>query len=190
MEIPTPYKAVTIGTSAGGIEALNYLLPHIPAVCRSAFFVVQHIHPSAGTFFIEALNEKCHIKLREACSTETIQPGLVYFAPPDYHMLIEKDLTISLSMDEKVNYSRPSIDVLFDSAAVVFKTNLTGILLTGANYDGSQGLKHIHEMGGYTIVQQPETAAFGEMPSFALKLFTPNEVLSLPQIAQFLKNLK
>jgi two-component system chemotaxis response regulator CheB len=189
MKKSVPYKAVAIGTSAGGIDALSFLLPHIPKDSSYVFFVVQHIHREAGTFFLKALNEKCNAKVREACSTEVITPGIIYFAPPDYHLMIENNFTITLSMDEKVNYSRPSIDVLFYTAAAAFKTQLTGILLTGANNDGSLGLKHIHDYGGHTIVQQPQTAAFSEMPSFALKLFAPDQVLSLSEIADFLGNL-
>jgi two-component system chemotaxis response regulator CheB len=184
------YNAVVIGASAGGIDALTYLLPHIPGNCSCAFFVVQHIHPNTGNYFLKMLNETCNVKVREACSTENIKPGIIYFAPPDYHLMVEKNYTLTLSMDEKVNFSRPSIDVLFDTAAASFKEKLTGILLTGSNSDGSKGLKNIHNMGGNTIVQDPLTAAFGEMPGSALKLFNPMQVLSLKRIAGLLSNLQ
>lgn len=176
-----------IGTSAGGIEALNILLPHIRSGCTKAFFVVQHILPESESVFVRILQEKCNIKVREACNTDEIIPGTIYFAPPDYHLMVEKDFTLSVVMDEKINYSRPSIDVLFETAAEAFSRRLTGILLTGVNRDGSAGLKRIKELGGKTIVQSPDDAAFPEMPFSALRLFNPDKVLTLEQIASYLK---
>ncbi|HEX2969870.1 MAG TPA: chemotaxis protein CheB [Bacteroidales bacterium] len=179
-------EAVAIGTSAGGIEALTFLLPHIPAGCMKVFFVVQHISPESDSSFVRIMNDKCRIKVREACNTEDISPGTIYFAPPDYHLLVEKDFTLSISMDEKINYSRPSIDVLFESAAEAFMNNLTGILLTGVNRDGSRGMKRIKELGGRTIVQSPDDAAFSEMPSSAMRLITPDNIMTLNEIADFI----
>jgi two-component system chemotaxis response regulator CheB len=183
-------EAVVIGTSAGGIEALHFLLPHIPPACCRAFFVVQHILAESDSAFVRLLQEKCRVKVREACNTDEIFPGTIYFAPPDYHLMVEKDFTLSVLMDEKINYSRPSIDVLFETAAEAFSKRLTGILLTGVNRDGSAGLKRIGELGGKTIVQSPDDAAFPEMPFSALKLFNPDKVLTLLQIASYLSNLK
>jgi two-component system chemotaxis response regulator CheB len=180
-------EAVVIGTSAGGIEALGYLLPNIPQDCRKTFLVVQHIAPSSDSSFIRLLSKQCSVNVREACNTEEIKPGTIYFAPPDYHLLVEKDFTLSVNVDEKVNYSRPSIDVLFETAAEAFGFRLTGILLTGVNKDGSVGLKRISDMGGTTIVQSPEDAAFSEMPESAIKLFKPDRILTLSQIAEFLR---
>jgi two-component system chemotaxis response regulator CheB len=180
-------EAVVIGTSAGGIEALGYLLPNIPHDCRKAFLVVQHIAPSSDSSFIRILKKQCSINVTEACNTEEIRPGTIYFAPPDYHLLVEKDFTLSVIIDEKVNYSRPSIDVLFETAAEAYGSMLYGILLTGVNKDGSEGLKRISEMGGKTIVQSPLDAAFPEMPQSALRLFEPDKILPLSEIAEFLK---
>lgn len=183
------HKAIAIGTSAGGIEALTFLLPHISGQCKQSIFVVQHISPTSDFSFVTILGNNCKIKTKEACNTEEIEPGTVYFAPPNYHLLIEKNYTLMLSADEKVNYSRPSIDVLFESAAEVYTSRLTGILLTGTNSDGSKGLKRIKELGGKTIVQEPRDAVFPEMPASALKLITPDEVLTLKQLAVFLEKL-
>ena len=183
-------EAVVIGTSAGGIEALHFLLPHIPPACAGAFFVVQHILPESDSSFVRLLQEKCRVKVREACNTDEIIPGTIYFAPPDYHLMVEKDFTLCVVVDEKINYSRPSIDVLFETAAEAFTKRLTGILLTGVNRDGSSGLKRIKELGGKTIVQSPEDAAFPEMPFSALKLFNPDKILTLEQIASYLANLR
>lgn len=180
-------EAVVIGTSAGGIEALGYLLPNIPKDCTKAFLVVQHITPSSDSSFIRLLKNQCSVLVREACNTEEISPGTIYFAPPDYHLLVEKDFTLSVIVDEKVNYSRPSIDVLFETAAEAYGRLLTGILLTGVNKDGSAGLKRISELGGGTIVQSPDDAAFPEMPASAIRLFKPGRILSLEQIAEFLR---
>lgn len=189
METKSIHKAIVIGTSAGGIEALDYLLPHIPPNKEFAFFIVQHISPSSDSYFIRIYKEKCKVTLREVCHTDEIVPGSVYFAPPDYHLLIEKDYTLTISSDEKVNFSRPSIDVLFESAADVYRDRLTGILLTGANHDGSKGLKYIQKMGGNTIIQEPSNATYSEMPKSALKIMKPDKILTLQEIGQYLENL-
>ena len=135
------------------------------------------------------LDKKCKVRVKEACHSEDIQPGTVYIAPPDYHMLIEDDFTITLNMDEKLNFSRPSIDVLFESAADVFRRNLIGILLTGGNSDGSRGLKKIFDKGGKTIVQRPEDAIASEMPSSALRLFKPHKILTLREVGLLLADI-
>ncbi|HLN22012.1 MAG TPA: chemotaxis protein CheB [Bacteroidales bacterium] len=180
------FRAVAIGTSAGGIEALNYLLPSIPEDCNMSFFVVQHISAESDSSFIRLMRDRCSMIVREACNTDKIEPGTIYFAPPDYHLLVEKDKTLSLSKEEKINYSRPSIDLLFETAAEAFTEMLTGILLTGVNRDGSSGLKRIADLGGRTIVQSPEDAAFSEMPASALKILKPDMVITLKEIAAFL----
>jgi Chemotaxis response regulator containing a CheY-like receiver domain and a methylesterase domain len=182
-------KAIAIGTSAGGINALDFLLPYIPSGVQHSFFVVQHISPDSDSFFIQMLNAKCQVKIKEACDTEEILPGVVYFAPPGYHLLVEDDYTFSLDVDEKVNFARPSIDVLFEAAAEVYGKNLTGILLTGANADGGSGLKTIYDAGGFTIVQDPNEAKFRDMPEAALNLFKPHLVLCLDEIARYMERL-
>jgi two-component system chemotaxis response regulator CheB len=182
-------KAIVIGTSAGGIEALDYLLPSIPSVSRVPVFVVQHITADSDSYFIRSIKDKCYVKVKEACHTEVIVPGTIYFAPPDYHLLIEDNLTIALGSDAKVNFSRPSIDVLFETAAEVFKKGLTGILLTGSNSDGSRGLLKIHQYGGKTIIQDPTTSYMSEMPQSALRLFQPSLILNLKEIARLLADI-
>lgn len=179
-------EAVAIGTSAGGIEALSYLLPSLPRNCNKAIFVVQHITPDSDSSFMRIISRRSGVKIREACNTDEIMAGTVYFAPPNYHLLIERDYTLSLNTDEKINYSRPSIDILFETAAEAFTSRLTGILLTGVNRDGSAGLKRIADLGGTTIVQSPEDADFKEMPESALRLFKPTYILSLREIALYL----
>ncbi len=183
-------NAIVIGASAGGLEALEYLLPHFPRENSLPVFVVQHIAADSDSFYVKMLRSFSHSRVKEACSTEVIVPGTIYFAPPNYHLLIESDLTLTLSSDDKVNYCRPSIDVLFETAAEVYQQNLLGILLTGSNSDGSKGLLRIHELGGKTIVQDPKTAYMAEMPESALRLFRPSAVASLKEIAEMIGCMK
>ena len=137
------YQAVVIGVSAGGFETLNELLPLIPSGITVAVIIVQHLHPQQDGFFIESLNNACSVPVREAEQKEPAVPGTVYFAPPNYHLLLETDKTFSLSIDEKVNFSRPSIDVLFETAAEAYGPGLIGVILTGASKDGASGLQRI-----------------------------------------------
>lgn len=181
-------KAIVIGTSAGGIKALGLLLPLIPENFKIPVFIIQHISPYAE-MNLRIFSQKCHVNLKEASNNETIEPGIVYFAPPDYHLLIEEDFTLTLNADPKVNFSRPSIDVLFQTAAEAYGRNLTGILLTGTNNDGSEGLKTIKQFGGKTIVQNPAEAEFPEMPQSALKLFDPDMILNLKEIGELVGRL-
>jgi two-component system, chemotaxis family, protein-glutamate methylesterase/glutaminase len=126
------------------------------------------------------------LTVKDADEKEAIRPGFVYFAPANYHLLIETDHTFSLSIDPKVNYSRPSIDVLFESAANVYGPRLIAILLTGANNDGAKGLQLIKEKGGLVIVQDPRSAEFSFMPEAALQVVKPDFVLGLAELGRWL----
>lgn len=149
------YKAVVIGVSAGGMAALIKLLSMLPSDFSLPLVIVQHLHPEQGHFYVEYLNQKIELTAKEADEKEIVRPGYIYFAPPDYHLLIEEDGTFSLSADEKVNYSRPSIDVLFESAVDTYGSHLIGIVLTGANNDGAYGLSLIRENRGLTDCPVP-----------------------------------
>ncbi len=184
-----PYKAVAIGSSAGGINALKTILPQLPADFPAAVFIIQHISPSSESYMAKFLDNISGIRVKEADEKEVIKPGVAYVAPPNYHLLIEEDFTLSLSVEEKVNYSRPSIDVTFETAALAYGKQLVGIVLTGANSDGAQGLKTIKDRGGFTIVQNPDEAESAAMPSSAIKLVRPHKILNLREIAAFLKIL-
>ena len=129
------------------------------------------------------------LQVKQAEEKESIQGGTVYIAPPNYHLLIEDDHTFSLSVDNAVNYARPSIDVLFESAADVYGSDLIGVILTGNNDDGSQGLKKIKRNGGLTIVQTPESAEADGMPQAALEAVIPEYMLSLEAIGPLLNAL-
>ncbi|MBN2614119.1 MAG: chemotaxis protein CheB [Bacteroidales bacterium] len=180
------YEAIVMGTSAGGLSALKKMLPGFPADFPCPVLVVQHISPQSDSYLIKMLDELCPMKVKEAVDTEQIESGTIYFAPPDYHLLVETDRSMSLTVDEKVNYSRPSIDVLFETAAEAYGENLIGIILTGANADGAVGLLKIKNYGGYTMVQDPNDAENAVMPEKAMRMVLPDQVLTIDEMVPFL----
>lgn len=184
-----PYEAIVIGASAGGLDALKAILPALPASFPLSIAIVQHIGERSDNFMAEYLNQTSKIVVREAEDKEPLCPGTAYLAPPGYHLLIEPDRSFSLSVDARVNYACPSIDVLFESAAEVFRQALVGIVLTGANADGAHGLKVIKERGGLAIVQNPETAESPAMPRAALAAAKADYVADLGHIAPLLLKL-
>jgi two-component system chemotaxis response regulator CheB len=181
--------AIVIGTSAGGVEALSILLPALPARLRAAVFIVLHLPRERPSLLVEIFQPKCVVPVQEAQDKEPIVPGTVYFAPPDYHLLVDVGPQLALSADELVHFSRPSIDVLFESAAEWYQHRLLGIILTGANEDGAAGLAAVHQAGGFTIVQQPDTAHAPLMVESALKRSPVDIVLTLEKIAGLLQTL-
>lgn len=183
------YEAVVIGVSSGGMEALSLLLLLLPEEYPLPVIIVQHQHPHSDDFLARHLDEKCRLTVKQAEEKEWILPGVVYIAPANYHLLIEDDHTFSLSASERVNYARPSIDVLFETAADVYGDRLIGSILTGANNDGSQGLKTIKEHGGLCIVQDPATAEADLMPKTALETTSVDYVLSLQEIGILLSTI-
>jgi two-component system, chemotaxis family, protein-glutamate methylesterase/glutaminase len=182
-------EAIVIGASAGGVEALGLILPTLPATFRPSLLIVIHLPRQRPSLLVEIYRNRCALPIREADDKEPIEPGTVYFAPPDYHMLVERNRQIALSTDEPVHYSRPSVDVLFESAADVYRNRLLGVILTGANEDGAAGLHAIHRAGGVTVVQQPDSAKVPLMVVSALQRNPADFVLSLPEIAELLKGL-
>jgi two-component system chemotaxis response regulator CheB len=186
--------AVAIGASAGGVEALSMLLPAVPAALRAAILIVLHLPRERASVLAEIFSAKCARPVREAVDKEPVEPGTVYFAPPDYHLLVDRagpaGAHLALSADDLVNFSRPSIDVLFESAADVYGQRLIGIILTGANHDGAAGLAAVHEASGITVVQHPDTAQSSLMPMAAIKRSPVDYVLTLEQIAELLRSLE
>jgi two-component system chemotaxis response regulator CheB len=178
--------AVAIGASAGALEALSAILPAIPADYPRAILLVVHIPPHRESILAEILRGKCHLAVREAEDKEPILAGVIYVAPPDYHLLVETDKRISLSSEEPVHFSRPSIDVMFATAAEAYGDSLIGVLLTGANQDGAEGLRDVERAGGTVIVQSPETAMAPAMPLAGLALCDCARAMSLAEIATFL----
>jgi two-component system chemotaxis response regulator CheB len=180
-------ELVVIGTSAGGFDALKSILPSLTGDLIA--LVVIHLPPTDKNLIPSLLQDVCSLEVKEAEPGEPITPGTIYIAPPDYHLSIDPNKSLALSSEEAVHYSRPSIDILFDSAAYAFAKKTLGILLTGANDDGAMGLLKIKELGGLTMVQKPNDATFPTMPQSALNLFQPHLVLPLEEIKAVLKQL-
>jgi two-component system chemotaxis response regulator CheB len=177
------YKAIVIGTSYGGLEALKIILPGLGKDFPVPVVIVLHIGDHNNDTFIHYMNSLCPLEVKEAENNEEIKPGYIFFAPPNYHLLIEPNFTFSLSTEEKHNYSRPSIDILFESAAWAYSKSLIGVILSGANSDGAYGLKLVKDFGGTTMVQNPCCATSPVMPRAALKMSKPEYRLKLEEIA-------
>ena len=183
------YKALVIGTSFGGLEALKAIIPLLPKDFPLAVIAVLHIGDNQNDSFIRFLNDISQLYVKEAEEKEIISPGTVYFAPPNYHLLIENDETFTLSTDTKINHSRPSIDVLFETAAWCYRHHLIGIVLSGLNQDCAYGLLQIKDLGGICIVEDPENAIARIMPSAAYKIAKPQFMLPLHKIADKITEL-
>ena len=183
------YEAVVIGVSAGGINALKVIFTSISENFKLPVIVVQHLHAQRDTFLADYLNSLSHLHFKEAEDKEQICAGTAYIAPANYHLLIEEDRTLTLNTDERINYSRPSIAVLFNSAADVYGSKLIGVILTGANNDGVIGMKKIKKFGGLTIVQDPKNAEVEFMPQSVLKEITVDHIVTLEKIGILLENM-
>nr|WP_320118539.1 chemotaxis protein CheB [uncultured Marinifilum sp.] len=175
-------KAIVIGTSYGGLEALKCIIPKLPENFHLPILVVLHIGDNNNDSFISYIDNISKVKVKEAEEKEKLLSGHVYFAPPNYHMLVEKDHSISFTIDTKVHYSRPSIDVLFESAAWAYGNKLIGVILTGLNQDGAMGLKTIKNHGGIAIVQNPDKAVASIMPQAAISRSDPDYIIDIEYI--------
>ena len=192
------FKAVVIGASAGGVDALGEIIARLPKNFPLPIIIVLHIPGDRPSLLAELFGSTTQLRVKDADEKEILSPGTIYFASPNYHLLIERDLTFSLSQEEPVQYARPSIDVLFESAADAFGRHLIGVLLTGANQDGAEGLKRIHQTGGLALVQAPATAQFRAMPdagyaslsSVINKNDIDKHILSLDEIGHLLLEFK
>jgi two-component system chemotaxis response regulator CheB len=182
-------EAIVMGGSSGALEALATLLPALPADCAVPVAIVVHLPPSRPSHLAEVLAARTVLPVREAEDKEPLAPGTVYVAPANYHLLIERTKTFALSADEAVLFSRPAIDVLFESAADAYGERLLGIILTGASADGARGLSAVKRRGGVAVVQTPEGAIAPEMPRAALSLVEADHVLSLTDLAALLGRL-
>jgi len=167
---PETLSAIVIGGSAGAFDVLRLVLHSLPPKLPVPLAVVLHLLPTRPSGLVPALQQVCVLPVREAEDKEPAEPGVVYLASPNYHLLLEKNRHFSLSTDEPVHFSRPAIDVLFESAADAYGAELCGILLSGANEDGARGLQRIRAVGGLTAVQAPSTAVARVMPEAALVL--------------------
>lgn len=184
------YDAVVIGTSAGGVQALLQILPQLPSDFPVPVLAVIHLPPDRSNVLTSLVASQCKLTVKEAEDKETATGGVVYFAPTDYHLLVESNGDLALSYEEQVNYSRPSIDVLFQSAADTYRGRLMGILMTGANDDGARGLAAIAAQGGHTIIQDPVTAYARAMPEAGLKFCPTARIETLPGIVDQLRAIR
>lgn len=184
------YKAVVIGSSTGGMDALRSILSTLPGDFSIPVIIVQHLNIHSESYLTEYLEKFCKLRVKEVEDKEVAVSGYVYFAPPNYHILIEKDESFTLTVEERVSYARPSIDVLFETAADTFGEKLIGVILTGANKDGSYGLSKVKEQGGIAIVQNPETAESDRMPKAAIEATNVDYILKLEEIGKILISLQ
>jgi two-component system, chemotaxis family, protein-glutamate methylesterase/glutaminase len=189
MKAPVECELVAIGASWGGLDVLRDILRDLPAALNAGVVIAQHrapdSHPTAMRDLLAAVTP---LQVAEAGDKDEIRPGTAYVAAPDYHVLVEPGL-LTLSTDEPVLYARPSIDVLFETAAESYRERCIGVVLTGANADGARGLAHIVELGGTAIVQDPETARRDEMPRAALRAAPSARVAPIAGIAPLLVDL-
>lgn len=182
------YELVAIGCSWGGLQALSTLLEELSPHQSAAVVVAQH-RQAGSEGLAEILQGHTELEVRDAEDKEVIEPGRVYLAPADYHLLVERGGTLALSTDAAVQFARPSIDVLFESAADAYAERCVGVVLTGANRDGAAGLKRIKDRGGVAVVEDPRTAARREMPTAALATTQADVVLPIGEIGKFLHGL-
>lgn len=180
------YEAIAIGVSAGGFKALSSVLPFLKSSLPVAVLVVQHMSPDSDGYLIEHLDGLCGVGVKFADDKEPLCNGMIYFAPPNYHLLVESDRSLSLTIDPRVNFSRPSIDVLFESAAEVFLQNLIGVIMTGASSDGTAGLRRIKQCGGLTVAQSPESAEVDTMVVSAIESTAIDHIIALDELGLFL----
>lgn len=189
MQTDKDHKIIVIGASTGGFEALSTILSGLSQALRATLVVCQHVDKSARINYRMIFRETSGFTLHEAEDKQLIIPGNIYFAPPGYHLYLEADGYFGLSLDALVNWSRPSIDVLFESAAKAYGSNVIGLLLTGANSDGVQGIREIKRLGGTTIAQDPRTALAPLMPRMAIESGCVDYIVELKDIATLLVRL-
>jgi len=188
-QVNAHFPVVLICGSAGSLEAMLQILPPLPAIVSYALVIVLHRKRGDDTTLEELIALKCSTPVSPVEDKTPLKPGSVYIAPADYHLLFEKNDTLSLDTSEKVNYSRPSLDVSLESAADVFGKSATGILLSGANADGTAGLIAIEKAGGKVLIQSPETAEIPFMPESAAQHIPHALLLDVADIRDFLERL-
>lgn len=183
-------EAIVVGASAGGVDALLRVFGQLRKRFGIPVLVVLHLPDERDSQLATVFGHRLAIPVEEARDKQDIQPGTLYFATPGYHLSVEADRSLSLSLEEPVHHSRPSIDVLFESAADVYGPNLLAVLLTGANDDGARGLARVKALGGITVVQDPDEAQVSTMPEAALALHEPDHILTLQGISDLLAGLE
>ncbi|MHC8344095.1 chemotaxis protein CheB [Pseudomonas sp. RT6P73] len=188
-DLPT-VEAIVIGASAGGVEALLDILSPLREGFALPIIVVLHLPDERRSHLAEVFDRRVAMRVQEARDKTQIEAGTLYFAMPGYHLSVEHDRTFSLSLEDRVHYSRPAIDFLFESAADAYGPTLAAVLLTGANRDGASGLAQVKRHGGLTIVQDPNEAQVATMPRAALDLHYPDHILPIRGIGRLLVELE
>lgn len=183
------FEAVLIGGSAGALDVLRAVLPALSARLAATVVVVIHQPPDADGVLTEVLAGFTALPAKTAEDKEALQPGTLYVAPSDYHLLIENERSFALSIDRPLHFSRPSIDVLFESAADAYGKGLLAVLLSGASEDGARGLRTIQQAGGTTVIQRPDSASVAFMPNAALAISRPTYIYDPDQIRAMLRAL-
>lgn len=182
-------SAIVIGCSAGGVDALRVVIGGLAADLHQTVLVCCHSRSDTVDMLCELLGRYSRLAVIEAVERQPVRPGVVHVAPPGYHLLVEADLHFALTVDPRVNYARPSIDILFQSAADTWRDGLIGVILTGANEDGALGLHRVRELGGIAIVQLPSDAEAPAMPQAALDVAGSDYCVPLANIAPLLNTL-
>ena len=183
------FDVVALAASAGGLNALSHVLAALPANFPAAIVVVQHLDPRHRSLMADILSRRTAAPVKEAEEGERVQPGCVYVAPPNRHLLVNPDRALSLTQTQLVHFVRPSADLLFESTAASFKERAIAVVLSGSGHDGAMGVTAIHKMGGTVIVQDAKSAEFTGMPEAAAATGVADFVLALDEIAPALLKL-
>jgi two-component system, chemotaxis family, protein-glutamate methylesterase/glutaminase len=186
---PRPYEIVAIAASAGGLTALTSILSNLPPGFGATVVVVQHLDPRHRSLMPQIVGRRSNLPVYEATDAVAIEPGNVYLAPPDRHLLVNRDGTISLTQSELVNFVRPSADLLFESVAAAYGERAIAVVLTGTGHDGSMGVTAVKQRGGTVIAQDESSSEFFGMPSAAIRTGTVDFVLALDEIPNALQTL-
>ena len=183
------YRILAIGGSAGSLDVIFKIVEALPGDLDASVVIVIHRKNSAGSILVDLLSTKTSLPVKEVEDKETLLPGRIYIAAPDYHLLVENEHSFSLDSSEKINYSRPSIDVSFESVATVFGRSVVGVLLSGASADGAKGLQKIKLAGGYTIAQDPSSADMAYMPQQAISFGQVDAIVAGKEMPAFIRKL-
>jgi len=182
-------KIIVVGGSAGSFRIVNRMIPVFPQNYGNYIIFCLHRLKNIRNGFVETLSVNSSIPVKEPLDKEPIKDGIIYLAPSNYHIITDPGFHFSLSVEETVNHSRPSIDILFETAAEVYRDRCIGILLSGANSDGAKGMEKIKNAGGITVIQDPQDCEMQAMPNACLRLFKPDFILNADKIINFIRNL-
>jgi two-component system chemotaxis response regulator CheB len=186
---PESCKTIVIGGSAGSLSVVLRIIPLLRKDMNVSVLIVMHRMASTEEVLLDVLGSRTSFEVKEVEDKDELRPGVLYIAPADYHVLVERDRLLTLDDSEKVNFSRPSIDVTFESAADACGSSVIGVLLSGANADGVAGLKKVKDKGGVVVIQDPATADFPFMPQKALELIEPDLLLTEDGVAKLVSFL-